>query len=111
MTDPAATAALAEALPKLAQPARGWLTAALADLGGAPALAALQQELASGDPEGKLAAANALRRRGEAATATALAAALRGADLRSPRRSPRPSSTFRRAIPPTAASAASCATR
>ncbi|MFO1523740.1 MAG: HEAT repeat domain-containing protein [Kiritimatiellia bacterium] len=95
LTDPAATAALAEALPKLAQPARGWLTAALADLGGAPALAALQQELASGDPEGKLAAATALRRRGEAATATALAAALRSADgfarrgdHRGPHRSP-----------------------
>ncbi len=80
LTDPAATATLAEALPKLSQPARGWLTAALADLGGAPAIAALQQELTSGDTVGKLAAATALRRRGEAATAPALASALRGAD-------------------------------
>jgi predicted dehydrogenase len=80
LTDPAATAALAEALPKLAHPARGWLIAALADLGGTPALAALQQELVAGDPDGKLAAATALRRRGDAATAPALAAALRGAD-------------------------------
>jgi hypothetical protein len=50
---PHVTAALAKALPTLSHPARGWLTAALADLPGPEALAALQQETRLGRPRRK----------------------------------------------------------